>query len=233
MINIRWNGVKESIDDVLQSSRRKLVVSENDIDLVTNIRNEIFILMVEESPGSAGGRGGGSGSRRIDSVLCFSYKNGTCTKYFEVTEPEKVEQFDIPYSAIAMDIKLSTGKPIVVQGIVDPDLVKSYQALVNILKWTYSNNQKLSSQHFEESNYSILLLFLHHDPKRKICVEGRIETKTYSSNWNMYKQKYRERFRQISWYKEPSVYKCVCCGNDLFNSDTNLILVQDGLVFGH
>ena len=33
-------------------------------------------------------------------------------------------------------------------------------------------------------------------------------------------------------YKEPSVYKCVCCGNDLFNSDTNLILVQDGLVFG-
>ena len=34
-------------------------------------------------------------------------------------------------------------------------------------------------------------------------------------------------------YKEPSVYKYVCCGNDLFNSDTNLILVQDGLVFGH
>ena len=76
--------------------------------------------MVVESPGSAGGRGGGSGSRRIDSVLCFSYKNGTLTKYFEVTEPEKIEQFDIPYSAIAMDIKLSTGKPIVVQGIVDP-----------------------------------------------------------------------------------------------------------------
>ena len=119
---------------MLQSSRRKLVVSENEIDLVTNIRNEIFVLMVVESPGSAGGRGGGSGSRRIDSVLCFSYKNGTCIKYFEVTEPEKVEQFDIPYSAIAMDIKLSTGKPIVVQGIVDPDLVKSYQALVNILK---------------------------------------------------------------------------------------------------
>lgn len=119
---------------MLQSSRRKLVVSENEIDLVTNIRNEIFILMVVESPGSAGGRGGGSGSRRIDSVLCFSYKNGICTKYFEVTEPEKVEQFDIPYSAIAMDIKLSTGKPIVVQGIVDPDLVKSYQSLVNIIK---------------------------------------------------------------------------------------------------
>lgn len=119
---------------MLQSSRRKLVVSERDIDLVTNIRNDIFILIVGESAGSAGGRGGGSGSRRIDSVLGFSCKNGTCIKYFEVTEPEKVEQFDIPYSAIAMDIKLSTGKPLVVQGIVDPDLVKSYQDLVNNLK---------------------------------------------------------------------------------------------------
>ena len=34
-------------------------------------------------------------------------------------------------------------------------------------------------------------------------------------------------------YKDPSVYKYVCCGNDLFNSDTNLILVQIGLVFWH
>lgn len=119
---------------MLQSSRRKLVVSENDIDLVTNIRNDIFILIVEESPGSAGGRGGGSGSRRVGRVLGFSCDNGTCTKYFEVTEREKVEQFDIPYSAVAMDIKLSTGKPFVVQGIVDPELVKSYRSLVNNLK---------------------------------------------------------------------------------------------------
>jgi len=37
---------------VLQSSRRKLVVSERDIDLVTNIRNDIFILIVGESAGT-------------------------------------------------------------------------------------------------------------------------------------------------------------------------------------
>ena len=119
---------------MLQSSLRKLVVSENDIDLVTNTRNDIFVLMVEESPGSAGGRGGGSGSRRVERVLGFSCNTGTCIKYFEVTEREKVEQFDIPYSAVAMDIKLSTGKPFVVQGIVDPELVKSYRSLVNNLK---------------------------------------------------------------------------------------------------
>ena len=90
--------------------------------------------MVEESPGSAGGRGGGSGSRRVGRVIGFSCNNGSYTKYFEVSEREKVEQFDIPYSAIAMDIKLSTGKPFVVQGIVDPELVKSYRSLVNNLK---------------------------------------------------------------------------------------------------
>ena len=119
---------------MLRSSRGKLIVSENEIDLDTNMRNEIFILMVVESQGSAGGRGGGSGSRRIDTCCRLLLKNGTCIKYFEATEPEKVEQFNIPYSAIAMDIKLSKGESIVVQGIVNANLVKSYQALVNILK---------------------------------------------------------------------------------------------------
>ena len=125
---------KDSIDYILQLPQRKLVVSQNDIDLVSGTRNEIFILMVKESQGSAGGRGGGSGSRRIDRILAFSCENGTCTKYFEVTEHEKVEKFDIPYSAIAIDIKLSTGKSFVVQGIVDPEFIKLYKALISNLK---------------------------------------------------------------------------------------------------
>lgn len=120
---------RESIDEVLRTPQRKLIVSENDIDLVTNMSNDIFILMVEESRGSAGGRAGGSGSRRIDRVLGFSYKDGICVKSFEVSEREKIELFNIPYSAVAMDIKLSTGEPIVVQGVVDPELVEAYKAI--------------------------------------------------------------------------------------------------------
>ena len=122
------------IDDILQLPQRKLVVSKNDIDLTSNAANEIFILMVEESLGSTGGRAGGSGSRQISRIMGFLCTAGTCTKYFEVTEQEKVNQFDIPYSAVAMDIKLSTGKPFVVQGIVDPDLINSYKHLINNLK---------------------------------------------------------------------------------------------------
>ena len=122
------------IDDILQLPQRKLVVSKNDIDLASDTANEIFILMVEESLDSAGGRAGGSGSRQISRIMGFLCIAGTCTKYFEVTEREKVNQFDIPYSAVAMDIKLSTGKPFVVQGIVDPDLINSYKHLINNLK---------------------------------------------------------------------------------------------------
>ena len=121
--------LKESIDSVLQLPQRKLIVAQNDIDLDTNMRNDIFILMVEESQGSAGGRAGGSGSRRIDRVVGFSCKDGMCIKYFESSEQEKIELFNIPYSAVAMDIKLSTGKSMVVQGIVDPELVESYKAI--------------------------------------------------------------------------------------------------------
>src|SRR5919202_2716315 len=122
------------IDDILRLPQRKLVVSKNDIDLTSDAANEIFILMVEESLGSAGGRAGGSGSRQISRIMGFLCTAGTCTKYFEVTEQEKINQFDIPYSAVAMDIKLSTGKLFVVQGVVDPELINSYKSLINNLK---------------------------------------------------------------------------------------------------
>jgi hypothetical protein len=125
---------KNYIDDILQLPQRKLVVSKNDIDLAANTTNEIFILMVEESRGSAGGRAAGSGNRQISRIMGFLCTAGACTKYFEVSEQEKVNQFDIPHSAVAMDIKLSTGKPLVVQGIVDPELINSYKDLINNLK---------------------------------------------------------------------------------------------------
>jgi hypothetical protein len=120
---------EQSIDEVLEMPQRKLVVAKNDIDLGNNNQNVIFILMVQESHGSAGGRGGGSGSRKIDKVIAFSCAKGTCNKYFETFDPEKIDQFEIPYSVVAMDIRLSTGRQVVVQGLVDPDFINNYQEL--------------------------------------------------------------------------------------------------------
>ncbi|MFZ0511310.1 MAG: hypothetical protein WAM14_06870 [Candidatus Nitrosopolaris sp.] len=47
---------KQSVDDELEMPQRKLVVAKNDIDLNNNNQNYIFILMLQESRGSAGGR---------------------------------------------------------------------------------------------------------------------------------------------------------------------------------
>lgn len=121
-----------SIENILQLPQRKLIVSQTEIDLSTKNKNEIFILMVHESRGSAGGRGGGSGSRKIEKIIGFSCENGICTKYFETEDDERIQQFDIPYSAVAMEIKLSRGGQLVVQGIADLELIKSYQDLAKI-----------------------------------------------------------------------------------------------------
>ena len=124
----------EDIEYLLELPNRKLVVAENDIDLTLDVKNTIFILMVEASPGSAGGRGGGSGSRKINRILGFACDKGVCIKTFDTIQEAIIEQFDVPYSAVAMDIKLSTGKSLVIQGLTDSELIKSYTNLVNKLK---------------------------------------------------------------------------------------------------
>lgn len=118
-----------SIDEILQLPQRKLVVAQSNVSLDNKSKNEIFVLMVEESRGSAGGRAAGSGNRKISKVYGFSC-DGACSKIFETDDPQKVELFDIPYSAVAMDIKLSNDKPYVVQGIVDSDFIAGYKAIV-------------------------------------------------------------------------------------------------------
>ena len=124
----------DSIDSILQLPQRKLVVAQKDISLDRQETNEIFILMIEESRGSAGGRAAGSGHRRVERIYGFSCEGTACTKFFESSELEKVDKFEIPYSAVAMDIKLSDGMPYVVQGIVAPDFIASYQSVISNLK---------------------------------------------------------------------------------------------------
>jgi hypothetical protein len=109
------------------------VVSQDEVHLDKPSRNEIYILMVEESRGSAGGRAAGSGHRRISRIYGFSCGE-RIERFLDVADQEKVEKFEIPYSAVAMDIKLSDGTPYVVQGVVDPGLVSEYRLLTNNLK---------------------------------------------------------------------------------------------------
>ena len=121
------------LNEILQIPKRKLVVSLSDIALdknQDNAENIVFILMVEESRGAAGGRGGGSGNRKIDKVIGFKINNYNHLKIFETENADMIEKFDIPYNAVAMDIILESGEPYVVQGITDKEMINSYLKII-------------------------------------------------------------------------------------------------------
>jgi len=121
----------KSLDRIFLEGARKIVVCKADIDLSKNNNdNTIFILYVEESLGSAGGRIGGAGFRRISRIVCYNTINGIEKMIFETQDDDVISNFEIPLSAVAMDIELSNGIPKVVQGIVDEDLVNSYLKLI-------------------------------------------------------------------------------------------------------
>lgn len=110
--------------------QRKLIVSKEDINLPNigseGYENHIFILFVQESKGSAGGRGGGSGMRKISSIIGYRITQKGEDLIYDTSEESNIQKFEIPYSAVAMDIILKKGEIVVVQGIVDPDLIRDY-----------------------------------------------------------------------------------------------------------
>jgi hypothetical protein len=121
----------ESLESIFSHGARKVIVCKNDIDLSKKNDNTIFILFVEESQGSAGGRIGGAGFRRISEISCFVISDGTEEKIFETQDNDIISNFEIPMSAVAMDIGLSNGSPKVIQGIVDEELVNAYLKLIH------------------------------------------------------------------------------------------------------
>jgi hypothetical protein len=123
----------DSLEDILLLPTRKLVVASTDIDLRRSEDCTVFVLLIEESIGSAGGRAGGSGSRKISRIIGFKRHESKMDLLIDSREMEIIDRFDIPYSAVALDIILSTGQDSVVQGIVDPVLIEEYMRIVNTI----------------------------------------------------------------------------------------------------
>lgn len=119
--------MENDLNSILQLPKRKLIVSSDELTM-NKIKEGliVFILTIAESFGSAGGRGGGSGSRKIDKIIGYKSDNKEFLKFFETEDPEIIERFDIPYSAVAMDIVLESGDPYVVQGIIDRKMIQDY-----------------------------------------------------------------------------------------------------------
>jgi hypothetical protein len=123
----------DTLENTLLLSKRKLVVTSNELDLSSQESAWVFVLMVDESLGSAGGRAGGSGSRKISRILGYTIKESIAKQFIDVTDAEIIDHFEIPYSAVALDIKLSKGEELVVQGVVDPILIESYMRIINTI----------------------------------------------------------------------------------------------------
>ena len=69
------------LESLLLNHQRKLLVTYKDLDLADiSSFNQIFILLIEESKGSAGGRGGGSGYRKINQITGFRIENKNVKK---------------------------------------------------------------------------------------------------------------------------------------------------------
>jgi len=126
-------NMTESFELAIRKSVRKIIVSLKDIDLLKTSDNFIVIFMVEDSPGSAGGRAAGYGSRRVSEIIIYSSVRGHYSKLFEIDDELSISKFEIPYSAVAMDIQLTDGTSMVVQGIVDPELIQSYMPTIEEL----------------------------------------------------------------------------------------------------
>jgi hypothetical protein len=122
--------VTSTFEAELRQQNRKILVCRKDLDLTKTYVNVIVIFEVEESRGSAGGRAAGYGSRRISKIMCFSNEHGNYNKIFESCNEQTILQFEIPYSAVALDIKLADGTQLVIQGVIDPEKVESYMPLI-------------------------------------------------------------------------------------------------------
>lgn len=119
------------LGELLSGKARKLVVSQYPVNLTsTDKDNQIYILELVSRSTAAGGRAGGFGERRAQKIYCFSCKRGVWTKKLEISDEEKIQNFELPYHASGMDVVLPDGRQIVVAGVVDPEFIKSYNQLV-------------------------------------------------------------------------------------------------------
>ena len=67
---------------------------------------------------------------KLVALLALNVMEMTKVHIFDTEREDEISEFEIPYSAVAMDIKLSNDQSMIVQGLVDPELARSYFQLI-------------------------------------------------------------------------------------------------------
>jgi hypothetical protein len=121
----------EELTQLASEKSRRLFVAENPIDLrSTTGRNCVYVLeLPSTAPGSAGGRVGGIGERRIQKAYCFRQEDGKWMKIYETESADRLDRFDLPYHAAGLDVQLPDGTARVVSGVVDEELIERYNQI--------------------------------------------------------------------------------------------------------
>jgi hypothetical protein len=122
----------EELARLVSEKSRRLFVAENPIDLSTKEgQNCIYVLELPSSaPGAAGGRVGGIGERRVQKAYCFRLAEGEWVKVYETESADKLGNFDLPYHAAGLSVRLPDGAEKVVSGVVDQELIERYNQII-------------------------------------------------------------------------------------------------------
>ena len=118
----------DELISLLDGKNRRIFVAENPIDLtVDNGNNIVYVLdLPETAPGSAGGRIGNIGERKITRLLCFRQQLGKWTRVSESEDQTRLDGLELPYHATGLSVLLPDGTQRVVSGVVDEEFVRIY-----------------------------------------------------------------------------------------------------------
>lgn len=122
----------EELAQLASEKSRRIFVAETPIDLRPKEGgNCIFVLQLPTNAlGSAGGRVGGIGERRLQKLYCFRQEKGKWIKVYETEDLDKLERFELPYHAAGLSVILPDGSEKVVSGVVDQDFIRKYNETI-------------------------------------------------------------------------------------------------------
>lgn len=126
-----WMAEEQELFTTLKLRRDLILVASDELDFSSEKEVKIYLFEVEYTKGAAGGRAGGYGARRVSAVKGYMVRGSLARKFYETNDKGEIDSFEIPYHATAMDVVLPDGSSAVVRGVVDPELVRSYDELTH------------------------------------------------------------------------------------------------------
>jgi hypothetical protein len=131
---VDWTAlpVLQQLTQLASEGKRRIFIAQHSIDLHAKAgENCIYVLeLPTNAQGTAGGRIGGIGERKIQKLYRFSVEKGRQVEVYETEDPEKLERLELPYHAASLDLTMPDGTEKVVIGVIDAELVQRYNATI-------------------------------------------------------------------------------------------------------